>query len=304
MSAAGGQDCQKRYRSQFLPYAVISDAVDRGEARWTPTSSVGDRDSYTAAGTRHNLDGRRIALQRSARRQLMFRVGPGAVVAALLIGTGGLAGTNSVSAGTSPLTTHVVSMVDFSATASTTLDTHVARNVTPSVGQELNAALAETSDVAATVPDQAARALSDVAELADSTGTAVTASAGYVAPITGATITSGYAVRWGRMHNGMDFSAPIGHPLRAVGGGIVTHGYSANGLGINIRIMLDDGTEVTYGHMSKRLVATGERVEAGDVIGRVGNTGRSTGPHLHFEVRLPDGDRVDPSPWLARNALQ
>ncbi len=283
MSAAVGQDRLVCHRSQSVPDARISGVVDTGAQR--------DRDRQ------------RIALKRITPQHLLVRVGLGAVAATLLVGTGGLVGTTSVSAGTSPLTPHVGSVVGFSATAASTLDTHVAENVAPSLSNSLIVALVQTSDVAATVPDQAADALRNVAELADSTGAAVATFAGYTAPISGATITSGYGMRWGRMHNGLDFSAPIGHPLQAIGGGTVTNGYSANGMGINIRIMLDDGTEVTYGHMSELLVADGQRVEAGDVIGRVGNTGRSTGPHLHLEVRLQGGDRVDPHGWLTQRGL-
>lgn len=285
-------------------------------------------------------------------------MGPGAIAATVLVGTGGLSGTNSVAAGTSPLTSQVVSMVDFNTATAAALDTHVAKNIAPSLSKSLNTSLAETSDVAATVPDQAADALTDVAELAETTGAAVTesvappepveppevvapaddeveervanerregregestsasrggersappassaTSSGYAAPITGATITSGYAMRWGRMHNGMDFAAPIGHAINAVGSGTVTNGFSANGRGIYVSLLLDDGTEVSYGHMSKSLVADGQRVSAGDVIGLVGNTGRSTGPHMHFEVRVPGGTRVNPAPWLAQQGL-
>ena len=64
-----------------------------------------------------------------------------------------------------------------------------------------------------------------------------------------------------------------------------------------MRVQHDDGTVTVYGHMSQLLVSAGQRVTAGDHIGREGSTGHSTGPHLHFEVRV-DGVPVDPAPWL------
>lgn len=310
MSSADGQCRHGRHRSPSLPQSL--------------TGKASGISLFSSAQYRRDH-------QRIPARKLAFHVGCAAAAATVLVSTGSLAATNSVAAGTTPLTAQVTSMAGFSSTASSALDTHVA----PSLSKNLNVALAETSGVAATVPDQAADALSEVAELAGSTGAVVadsaapvdveevestpredsqtsasrsssrskTSSTGYAAPITGAPITSGYAMRWGRMHNGLDFGAPTGQPLHAVGAGTVTTGYSPNGLGINVRILLDDGTEVTYGHMSERLVVNGERVEAGDVVGLVGNTGRSFGAHLHFEVRMPGGERVNPSPWLAQQGL-
>ncbi|MGB3764547.1 MAG: M23 family metallopeptidase [Ornithinimicrobium sp.] len=125
----------------------------------------------------------------------------------------------------------------------------------------------------------------------------------YVAPIRDARVTSGFGPRWGRMHQGMDFGADIGHPLVSVADGRVTTAGYNRGLGHHVRITLDDGTEVTYGHLSVIGVEQGSTVEAGDVIGEVGNSGSSTGAHLHFEVRAPDGEAVDPRPWLTERGL-
>ncbi len=125
----------------------------------------------------------------------------------------------------------------------------------------------------------------------------------YVAPITGARITSGFGSRWGRMHNGMDFGADVGHPLSAVGRGTVTTAGYSSGLGYHVQIALDDGTEVLYAHMSAIGVNEGSTVEPGDSVGKVGNSGRSTGPHLHFEVRNSDSVPIDPRPWLTERGL-
>jgi len=87
-------------------------------------------------------------------------------------------------------------------------------------------------------------------------------------------------------HKGVDFGAPTGTPIRAAADGIVTFarlGYNG-GFGNMVIISHQNGTETVYGHMSKLGTTPGAKVEAGDIIGYVGSTGRSTGPHLHFEV--------------------
>ncbi|CAN5537179.1 hypothetical protein BH23ACT6_BH23ACT6_12600 [soil metagenome] len=125
----------------------------------------------------------------------------------------------------------------------------------------------------------------------------------FVAPIEGARVTSGYGQRWGRMHHGMDFGADVGHPLYAMSDATVTTASYNSGLGHHVRITLADGTEVSYGHLSKISVLDGEVVQPGTLIGKVGSSGSSTGAHLHLEVRDPRGERVDPKPWLAKRGL-
>ena len=117
-------------------------------------------------------------------------------------------------------------------------------------------------------------------------------------PVLGAHQTSSFGWRWGRMHNGIDFGAGHGAPLYAVGQGTVTTTGWNSGLGYHVKITLDTGETLVYGHLSRITVGVEERVTAGTSIGEVGSTGRSTGAHLHFEVRTPDGP-VDPEPWLA-----
>lgn len=122
------------------------------------------------------------------------------------------------------------------------------------------------------------------------------------APILDAEVSSGFGPRWGRQHQGMDFAAEVGHPLYAVAPGTVTTADYSSGLGHHVRITLTDGTVVTYGHLSQIRVEEGARVLAGDVIGEVGNSGRSTGAHLHLEI-WPDDEPVDPEPWLRQRGL-
>ena len=100
-------------------------------------------------------------------------------------------------------------------------------------------------------------------------------------------ITSNFGPRWGRMHKGLDIKVYIGDTIYAAFSGKVrVVRYEARGYGNYVVIRHNNGLETIYGHMSKNLVRENENVRAGDPIGLGGNTGRSTGPHLHFETRL------------------
>jgi Membrane proteins related to metalloendopeptidases len=100
-------------------------------------------------------------------------------------------------------------------------------------------------------------------------------------------VTSNFGARWGRMHKGLDIKVYIGDTIRAAFSGKVRIvRYEAKGYGKYVVIRHNNGLETIYGHLSKHLVAENQEVKAGDVIGLGGNTGRSTGSHLHFETRL------------------
>jgi murein DD-endopeptidase MepM/ murein hydrolase activator NlpD len=98
-------------------------------------------------------------------------------------------------------------------------------------------------------------------------------------------LTSGYGPRWGRMHRGIDFGAAYGSPIYAAAAGVVTYAGAEGGYGRLVTVRHEDGWVTAYGHMSRIVVRSGQRVTAGQVIAYVGSAGRSTGPHLHFEVR-------------------
>ena len=102
-------------------------------------------------------------------------------------------------------------------------------------------------------------------------------------------------------HEGLDFSAEIGTPIRAAADGIVTLAEVSGGYGNMVKVDHGSGLETRYGHASKLLVKVGERVVKGQEIALVGSTGRSTGPHLHYEIRL-NGDALDPRQYLQKNA--
>lgn len=106
-------------------------------------------------------------------------------------------------------------------------------------------------------------------------------------PTTSRVLTSNFGARWGRQHKGLDIKVYIGDTIRAAFSGKVRIvRYEAKGYGKYVVIRHYNGLETIYGHMSKQLVDEDQEVRAGDPIGLGGNTGRSTGSHLHFETRL------------------
>ena len=110
---------------------------------------------------------------------------------------------------------------------------------------------------------------------------------GFAMPTSSRVITSQYGHRWGRMHKGLDIKVYIGDTIRAAfDGKIRVVNYEGDGYGNYVVIRHNKGLETIYGHMSKHLVREDQMVHAGDPIGLGGNTGRSTGSHLHFETRL------------------
>ncbi len=99
------------------------------------------------------------------------------------------------------------------------------------------------------------------------------------------------------MHTGLDFRAPTGTPVHATAAGTVVSAGRKGGYGLMVEIDHGDGVSTRFGHLSRILANVGDTVEIGDVIGKVGSTGRSTGSHLHYETRLPSGT-VDPEMFL------
>ncbi|MEE1929780.1 M23 family metallopeptidase [Streptomyces sp. TRM 70351] len=125
-------------------------------------------------------------------------------------------------------------------------------------------------------------------------------AASYTLPLSGYQLTSSFGdsgAMWASNHTGQDFAAPTGTPLKAVHTGTIKEAGWAGSYGYRIVLELADGTEVWYCHLSS-MTRTSGQVTTGDVIGRVGSTGNSSGPHLHMEVRPGGGDPVDPLTWL------
>jgi murein DD-endopeptidase MepM/ murein hydrolase activator NlpD len=112
-----------------------------------------------------------------------------------------------------------------------------------------------------------------------------------------APITSPFGWRWGRMHEGIDLGAAYGAPIAAAGAGTVIYAGWLGGYGNLTVIDHGGGLATAYGHQSQIAVTVGQQVARGQTIGYVGSTGHSTGPHLHFEVRV-NGQAVDPLGYL------
>lgn len=156
-------------------------------------------------------------------------------------------------------------------------------------------AAAEAARVAA---EQAAAHAAAQAQAAEAARAAARA---YARPGLGR-VTSSYGPRWGRMHRGLDIAAGTGSPVRAAAAGTVVSARTEGGYGKAVRIRHEDGTETLYAHNSALLVSAGQRVDAGEQVSREGNTGNSTGPHLHFEVRV-GGRNVNPRSWLRERGI-
>ena len=140
---------------------------------------------------------------------------------------------------------------------------------------------------------------------AEAAATATAAAAGRAVPPTTGRLTSCYGSRWGTIHYGVDIAGPIGTPIYTPAAGRVLQAGPASGFGLAVYIQHPDGSITVYGHINDYFVRAGQQVEAGQEIAEVGNTGESTGPHLHFEVHTGGlyQNRVDPVPWLAARGV-
>ena len=117
------------------------------------------------------------------------------------------------------------------------------------------------------------------------------------------TLTSSYGSRWNTTHYGLDIANTIGTPVVSTSDGEIIDSGPADGFGLWIRVLQDDGTIGVYGHINETLGSVGQRVLAGEQIATVGNRGNSTGPHLHFEVWQQDGLKLDPAQWLSNRGI-
>jgi murein DD-endopeptidase MepM/ murein hydrolase activator NlpD len=122
-------------------------------------------------------------------------------------------------------------------------------------------------------------------------------------PVEGVRLTSDYGMRWHpvsggrRAHKGVDLAGPMGTPVHATADAVVGKAEWYSGYGLYVALEHGADIQTRYGHMSRLNVFAGQRVRKGDVIGYIGSTGRSTGPHLHYEVRI-SGQAVNPIPYM------
>lgn len=144
-----------------------------------------------------------------------------------------------------------------------------------------------------------------VQALAKKRANSIAAAHRWVAPVSGYSLTSGFGYRWGKMHAAQDLARPVGGSVRALSSGtVVSAGWDSTGYGNLVRIQYWDGTLSWMAHNSQVLVTVGERVTPGQVIARSGDTGQSTGPHVHLEIHPGRSAPVPPLPWLAQRGVR
>jgi len=128
-------------------------------------------------------------------------------------------------------------------------------------------------------------------------------------PVENVRLSSDYGMRYHpvlggrRQHKGVDLAAPVGTPIHASADGVVSRADWFSSYGLYVSLEHGGNIETRYGHMSRLNVAAGQTVHKGDIIGYVGTTGRSTGPHLHYEVRIA-GEAVSPIPYLQTGKIE
>jgi murein DD-endopeptidase MepM/ murein hydrolase activator NlpD len=128
----------------------------------------------------------------------------------------------------------------------------------------------------------------------------------WVLPVRGYHLTARFGQvsgLWSHFHTGLDFAAPSGTEIHSIAPGVVTSTGYEGAYGNRTEIRLDDGTVLWYCHQTSYVVHPGERVSTGELIGYVGSTGNTTGPHLHLEVHPHGGDPIDPEKWLPEHHL-
>ncbi len=167
---------------------------------------------------------------------------------------------------------------------------------------EVDALQAQSAALAAKIAAAQAAAAARAAavpspEEGSSTASAPAPSAsGFAWPVSGP-VTSGFGARWGRMHEGIDIAVPSGTPVQAAAAGTVIHAGWLGGYGNLVVVDHGNGLSTAYAHNTSIAVAVGQQVAQGEVLAYSGNTGNSTGPHVHFEVRV-NGSAVDPLGYL------
>lgn len=126
----------------------------------------------------------------------------------------------------------------------------------------------------------------------------------WVSPFSGYSLTSGFGSRWGKMHNGQDLAAAMGTPVRALSSGkVLFAGWDSTGYGNFVKIQYWDGTVAWYAHNGQLTVSVGQSVAPGQTVALSGNSGNSTGPHLHLEIHPGGGGAVPPTAWLRTKGI-
>ncbi len=180
---------------------------------------------------------------------------------------------------------------------------------TADIAAPLRAAQAEKPTALGNRDEQFKTLFSRWQSMDGSTGTATKSSVSIpsLMPVDGVHLSSDYGMRTHpvlggrRQHKGVDLAQPIGTPVYATADGMVSKAEKFSSYGLFISLEHGGNIQTRYGHLSRLNVAAGQLVHKGDLIGYVGSTGRSTGPHLHYEVRIA-GVAVNPIPYMQGSA--
>jgi murein DD-endopeptidase MepM/ murein hydrolase activator NlpD len=206
------------------------------------------------------------------------------------------------------LTTSVIGAVAPAASATLDLSTHDLARLAP-------AAVALTAPGADLAFDTAAQSVAQAAPAAPKQDAPQpllphvklkAKPAPWVLPVVGYHLTGRFgdvSGLWNSFHTGLDFAAPEGTEIHSIGPGVVISTAYDGAFGNKTVVELDDGTVLWYCHQNEFGVEPGQRVKPGDLIGYVGSTGNTTGPHLHLEVHPGGGDAIDPELWLPEHHL-
>jgi murein DD-endopeptidase MepM/ murein hydrolase activator NlpD len=245
---------------------------------------------------RHRLSGRRARLPRALSSSFVL---PTTAAAALVVTATGATVAESSAALTLDLTGQqtAIARTEQAADEATTSDLATRRQAS---GMQTAALKGRVEAQQRAARDAKRRAAAEAAARAK----AEREGKKWVKPIRSGRLTSGFGPRWGKTHDGLDVGAPTGTPLYAMSKGTVILSDNVFSFGNKIEIRYWDGTVSWYGHLSKRLVSSGDTVMPGDLVGLVGNTGHSFGSHLHLEIHPTGGDNpINPAPWLQRKGI-
>ena len=181
------------------------------------------------------------------------------------------------------------------------LTTATASSDRSSVEASAAKALAERNAKAAAAKAAEAK----VAKAKAAKANALAAAHRWVSPLASYTLTSGYGWRWGKLHPAQDLATPVGSRVHSLSSGtVVFAGWDSTGYGNLVRIQYWDGTVSFMAHNSRLAVSVGEKVAPGQLVAYSGNTGHSTGPHVHLEIHPGGGDAIPPMPWLASHGIR
>jgi len=232
----------------------------------------------------------------------------GGLAAAILIGSGlaTISGQNAAAQAAEAASEQNGTVVQADWPVDTVLEDMAADYAAAQAAREQAEAEAAAKAAEETRKAEEARAAAEEAEriaAEEAAAAAAEAANPWTAP-SDARITSYYGMRNGRLHGGTDFGNWEGDEIKVVGDGTVTYvGFEAGGYGNVVYVDHGDGIETRYAHASEIPVDVGDKVSKGDTIIFSGNTGGSTGPHLHFEVLL-NGEKIDSLAWLEDKGIE